>query len=118
MENLALRHASWTSVPPGRIAFYQKRYLEEVEQELQRIRTTLAWKDESPANAKSKVSLLRSRILATHQVEDIILHEESKRHPAAILVLESGRGLFVKKPKKKITHYHQSFSRMKGSLLR
>lgn len=111
MENLSLRHNKWKLAPENKSEFYQKRHEEEVLQELQRIETTLHWK-------KVSEKLFHAKILARHQVEDLILMKEARKHPDNILALESEKGLFVKKPNQHIKHYHQSFSRIKGKLLK
>ena len=109
----SLRHKSWKSVPEQKTAFFQKRYREEVEQELQRVRTTLSWIKEN-----EWPPILYARILADHQIEDILLESFSERYPIEMLVIESGKGLFVKRPGKRVQHYHRPFSEMKGHLIR
>ena len=112
-DDLSLRHKSWKLVPVDKILFFQKRYREEVEQELQRIRTTLSFSKEN-----EWPPILYARILADHQVEDLLLEALSSKYPIEMLVLESGKGLFVKRPGKTVQHYSHQFSEMKGHLIR
>src|SRR3972149_1931545 len=100
-EENSPRHSKWS------LSTSRKRHSDEVELELQRILTTIKWEEE-------REGVLSARILAEHSVEDLVLEQEAKKHFGKTLILESGKGVFVKSPTKKIRHYNQSIERVKG----
>jgi hypothetical protein len=109
----AIRHAKYALVPEGKIAFFRKRYADEVNEEIQRVKTTMHWEQ-----VEGWPTILFSRILSDHQIEDLLLEEKALENPIEILAIESGKGLFVKRPGHAIVHYHQTFAQMKKRLLR
>jgi hypothetical protein len=97
------RHSKW------KLGNSRKRHSDEVELELQRILTTIRWRDAGNG-------ILAARILAEHSVEDLVLGQEAGKHPGKTLVLESGKGVFVRMPgpHSRIRHYNQSLQRVIG----